>query len=143
MALDQIAIRRANASFYEAFERLDLDAMSNLWARSVIVSCVHPGWDIVSGYEAVMQSWRMIFEGSGELRVRVEEPVISGGGDHAWVVCREVLYTTVQGTSVENVLTTTNTFVREDGMWRVAHHHAAPILAGRPRAVRVPETVLH
>src|SRR5688572_19635668 len=55
---DGLAIRQANAAFYEAFERLDLDAMSSLWARTVTVTCVHPGWDMVSGYEAVMQSWR-------------------------------------------------------------------------------------
>jgi ketosteroid isomerase-like protein len=141
--MDGIAIRQANAAFYEAFERLDLDAMSNLWARTVPVTCIHPGWDLVVGYEAVMQSWRMIFEGSSEVRLRVEDPTICGGTDHAWLVCRELLFTTVQGSAVENVLTATNTFVREEGQWRIAHHHAAPLLAGRPRAARPTDTVLH
>ena len=140
---DGLAIRQANAAFYEAFERLDLDAMSSLWARTVTVTCVHPGWDMVSGYEAVMQSWRMIFEGTTEMRLRAEDPVITGGPEHAWLVCREVLFTTVQGSGVENVLTATNGFVLEEGVWRIAHHHAAPLLAGRPRSVRVPENILH
>jgi ketosteroid isomerase-like protein len=141
--MDEHAVRQANASFYEAFERLDLEHMQRLWARSVQVTCVHPGWDMVVGYDAVVQSWRMIFEGTSEVRLRVEEPHISGGVDHAWLVCREVLFTTLSGQAVENVLTATNTFVREEGLWKIAHHHAAPLLAGRPRSVRPPETVLH
>jgi ketosteroid isomerase-like protein len=141
--MDEHAIRQANASFYEAFERLDLERMQRLWARSVQVTCVHPGWDMVVGYDAVLQSWRMIFEGTSEVRMRVEDPHISGGADHAWLVCREVLFTTLSGQAVENVLTATNTFVKEEGLWKIAHHHAAPLLAGRPRSVRPPETVLH
>jgi ketosteroid isomerase-like protein len=140
---DGLAIRQANATFYEAFERLDLDAMSNLWARTVTVTCVHPGWDLIVGYEAVMQSWRMIFEGTGEVRVRAEDPVVTVGGDHGWVACRELLFTTVQGSPVENVLIASNAFVREQGTFRIAHHQAGPLLAGRPRVVRTPETVLH
>jgi ketosteroid isomerase-like protein len=141
--MDGIAVRDANASFYDAFEKLDLSVMTSLWARSVTVTCLHPGWDMVVGHEAVMQSWRMIFEGTSEIRMRVEDPHVTAGPDHAWVVCRELLFTTVQGSAVENVMTATNTFVREEGVWRIAHHQAGPLLAGRPRVVRVPENVLH
>ncbi len=59
------------------------------------------------------------------------------GADVGWVLCREILLTTVQGSDVENAMTAINTFVLEDGVWRIAHHHASPALgrscAQRPR----------
>lgn len=137
------AIREANAAFYQAFEKLDLEAMSSLWARRATVTCIHPGWDLIVGYEAVMQSWRMIFEGTGEVRVRSEDAVITTSDSHGWLTCRELLFTTLQGSAVENVLTATNGYVKEDGVFRIAHHHAAPLLSGRPRAPRTPDTILH
>lgn len=141
--MTQHALRAANQAFYAAFERLDLDAMANLWAREVHVSCVHPGWDLVLGYEAVMQSWRTIFEGTSELHFRTEDAQVTAGTNMGWVVSRELLSTTVQGMPVENSLSAVNTFVLEQGVWRVAHHHAAPLLAGKPRAAKKPDVVLH
>ncbi len=141
--MTQHAVRTANIAFYDAFTRLDLEAMSNLWAKRTPVTCVHPGWDLVLGYEAVMQSWRAIFDGTSEIRFRVEEPQVTCVGEAGWVVCRELLYTTVGGTPLENVMTAINTFVLEDGAFRIAHHHAAPLLAGKPRSVRPPDTQLH
>jgi ketosteroid isomerase-like protein len=141
--MTQHALRSANQAFYAAFERLDLEAMTNLWARSVPVSCVHPGWDIVLGYEAVMQSWRAIFEGTSEIHFRSEDAQVTASATSGWVVSREVLSTVVQGMPVENTLSACNVFVLEEGVWRVAHHHAAPLLAGKPRAARKPDVVLH
>jgi len=141
--MTQHALRAANQAFYAAFERLDLEAMTNLWARDVPVSCVHPGWDLVLGHEAVMQSWRSIFEGTSELHFRSEELQVTAGAEMGWAVSREVLSTTVQGMPVENTLTAVNTFVLEQGVWRVAHHHAAPLLGGKPRSPRKPDVVLH
>ena len=141
--MSQHALRAANAAFYAAFERLDYDAMAALWARSVQVSCVHPGWDLVLGYDAVMQSWRGIFDGTSEIHFRSEDMQVTAGSGMGWVVSRETLSTSVQGLPVENTLSTINTYVLESGVWRIAHHHAAPLLAGKPRSARKPEVVLH
>ena len=141
--MTQHALRAANQAFYAAFERLDLETMTNLWARGVQISCVHPGWDLVLGHEAVMQSWRMIFEGTSEIHFRSEDAQVTAGSEMGWVVSREVLSTTVEGLLVENTVTALNTFVLEEGIWRIAHHHAAPLLAGKPRFARRPDVILH
>ena len=141
--MSQHALRAANAAFYAAFQRLDLEAMGNLWARGVQVSCVHPGWDLVLGYDAVMQSWKGIFDGTSEIHFRSEDAQITAGTTMGWVVSREILSTTVQSMTVENTLSTINTFVLESGVWRIAHHHAAPLLAGKPRSSRRSDVVLH
>jgi ketosteroid isomerase-like protein len=141
--MSQPALRAANDAFYAAFESLDIERMTQLWSRATNVTCVHPGWDLLIGHEAVMQSWRGIFEGTREIRFRVEVGSITVGSDMGWVLCREILLTTVQGSEVENAMTAINTFVLEDGNWRVAHHHASPVLAGRAQRQRPPEPLLH
>jgi ketosteroid isomerase-like protein len=141
--MPEAALREANAAFYEAFQQLDLERMGSLWAKKAPVTCVHPGWDIVVGLRAVLESWRAIFEGTGEIRFHTEDSHVTVQGEVGWVVSREVLRTEVQGSPVENTLTAVNVFVREDDAWRIAHHHAGPILAGRPRSVRPRDVVLH
>ena len=109
----------ANASFYAAFAAKDLEAMDRLWAQRVPVTCIHPGWNVLAGREAVMASWRAILSNP-------EQPRIVGGGasvqllgDVAIVTCRELV--------AGNPLAATNVFVREDGAWRLLHHHAGPV----------------
>ncbi len=141
--MSQPALRAANEAFYAAFESLDLERMTQLWAQKTTITCVHPGWDLLIGHDAVMQSFRGIFEGTHEMRFRVEVGAITAGTDLGWVLCREILLTTVQGAEVENAMTAINTFVLEEGTWRIAHHHASPVLAGRAQRPRPPESVLH
>ena len=141
--MSHAALRAANEAFYAAFESLDIDRMTQLWARKANVTCVHPGWDVLIGHEAVMQSWRGIFEGTREIRFRAEVASITVGADLGWVVCREILLTTVQGSDVENAMTAINTFALEEGQWRIAHHHASPVLAGRSQRQRPPDPLLH
>jgi ketosteroid isomerase-like protein len=113
---EEISVLDANSAFYRAFVRRDLQAMEKLWAVGSPVACLHPGWDILRGRDAVMESWRTLIEG--------ETPAISCAaasahvaGDVAWVVCRE----RIQGGPV---LAATNVFVREDGAWRLCLHQA-------------------
>ncbi len=142
--MTQHALRAANEAFYAAFASLDHERMTDLWARNTNVTCVHPGWDLVIGPEAVAQSFRSVFEGTSQIQFRIEIASITAGPTLGWVVCREILLTDVQGMPVENAMTAINTFVLEDNVWRVAHHHTAPMLAGRsPQRGRSPETILH
>ena len=63
MTADERAVLAANAAFYRAFAERDVAAMDALWARSTPVACIHPGWQVLNGREAVMASWRGILAG--------------------------------------------------------------------------------
>ena len=58
MSID--AILFANETYYAAFAEHDFDAMDDLWARSVPVACIHPGWHALDDRDKVMESWRAI-----------------------------------------------------------------------------------
>ena len=115
---DDDDVLAANRAFYEAFRGEDLDAMETLWARAAPVACVHPGWPPLVGRDEVMESWQGILS-SGAPPIRAESASVQRLGDVAYVLCYEV----VPG----GRLIATNVFVREDGAWRMVHHHAGPV----------------
>ena len=122
MPHEDLDVLAANAAFYRAFAERDLGAMDALWARAVRVACTHPGWRVLHGRDAVMESWRAILDGPDAPDITcARESVIPGDG-MAVVVCVESL----RGGS----LAATNVFVREAGEWRMVHHHAGPIAPG-------------
>jgi len=113
------ALLAANDSFYRAFNQRDLEAMDMLWSQSADVTCIHPGWNLLSGREDVMESWEAIMSNPAQPRM------VSGGatpqihGEWAVVVCREF----VGGMP----LIATNVFVREGFDWRLVHHHGSSV----------------
>lgn len=113
------AIIAANQAFYLAFVERDVETMAGLWARREDVCCIHPGWEAIGEYSAVIESWRTIFNNPEIPVIRCRNESVALFGDSAVVVCYEVLD--------EDILIATNIFVREDDEWKIVHHHAGPI----------------
>ncbi len=125
------AVLAANHQFYKAFFSSDLAAMNALWAQHHPVACIHPGWLPLGDRDAVMASWRGIFAGGGPLSMHCRDATALVFGEHALVVCLEV----IEG----NVLAATNAFVREDGTWRMVHHQSGPVTRRDPmRTAQAP-----
>jgi ketosteroid isomerase-like protein len=131
MALD--AITEANAGFYRAFEALDLSAMEEVWAHGEHVKCVHPGWPLLTGWEAVRASWETIFLNTQEMRFTLTDVRVAAAGDLAWVTCTENILSDTDGRVGVTSILATNLFERDRGAWRMVHHHASHVL-GRAAA---------
>ena len=117
----------ANQRFYSALENLDFEAMEEIWLHEDWVGCVHPGWELLEGWDAVGESWRRIFENTQRMKVGVSDVRLRVEGDTAWVNCiEEVTSSYASGFSTASVQAT-NIFVRRDGDWRLVHHHASAI----------------
>jgi ketosteroid isomerase-like protein len=130
------AVLFANDAFYAAFAAGDLAAMDEVWAKRAPVSCIHPGWTALDNREAIMASWRGIFAASGGRQtsnIRCVRPEAFLLADAAWVTCYEILS--------NGILIATNVFAREDGAWRMVHHHAAPAPAADVAADAEPTQV--
>jgi SnoaL-like protein len=119
-------LREANARFYRALEGLDLEAMETLWAHEAWVRCVHPGWEILVGWETVRHSWEQIFASTRWLRVTptaIDATVIGAVGV---VACSENITATTEGDVGVAVAQATNVFRMTPDGWRMFHHHASP-----------------
>jgi len=117
-------VLETNQAFYDAHEHKDLPAMEALWERSDRVTCVHPGWPILRGWSAVLQSWRQIFAGPGHNQFILTNLSVSVEGDIAWVTVDENL---VDG-AASGTIAATNMFARSGDQWRLIVHHGSPVM---------------
>jgi ketosteroid isomerase-like protein len=117
---DQDAVLAANLEFYRAFAARDLAAMDALWAQRAPVACLHPGWTALKDRGAIIESWAGILSNPGVPRISCFDEHAFLYGDVALVLCEEEL----EG----GTLAASNLFVREDGLWRIAHHQAGQIV---------------
>jgi ketosteroid isomerase-like protein len=124
------AVEEANLRFYRAFESMDIAEMERVWVRRDYVRCVHPGWALLEGWDAVRQSWQTIFKNSGEMRFSLSEVRARVDGSLAWVTCTENILSEARGTIAVTALLATNVFERHGREWLVVHHHASHIMAG-------------
>ncbi len=119
----ELDVLDANAAFYRAFAARDADAMAALWAQAHPVSCIHPGWDVLDGRDAVLASWVSILESGGAPEIACSVAEARVVGNVAWVTCHEVIG--------NGRLAATNVFVLEGGAWRMVHHQATPMTPPR------------
>jgi ketosteroid isomerase-like protein len=115
----------AEAAFYEAFMKHDLEAMMAVWADDDEVYCVHPRGPRIVGVAAVRESWRHIF-GSAQ---NVQFHVRSQHQMQAMMVSVHSVYeqfTTADESRARNCILATNIYVRTDRGWRMMVHHASP-----------------
>jgi ketosteroid isomerase-like protein len=121
----------ANAAFYECFEALDLDRMSELWDHGDAVYCVHPGSEVILGWPAVARSWAAIFASTSYLQFIVTDVRVRLAGSAGVVTCTENI---LSGTGQDGHLgaakaVATNVFVRSPGgAWLLVAHHGSPVL---------------
>ena len=116
----------ANASFYESLESFDLARMKSLWFRSDGVRCVHPGWEAIDGYDAVIDSWDQVFRNTGWMRVTPTNVVTHRLGDLGLVYCAENITAKHDDDVGVAVTMATNVFRRTEDGWRMFLHHASP-----------------
>lgn len=117
--MSERAILDANDAFYAAFSSGDVGAMDAQWARHAAVSCAHPSWDLLIGRRDVMASWLAILSGGAPTNVRCEDPRAVVSAELGVVTCTESIG--------EARVFATNVFVKEDGEWRIVHHHGGRV----------------
>lgn len=124
---DYAAVREANRGFYEALERLDLQAMERVWLTEDWVKCIHPGWEMITGWPNIRRSWAVIFDSTQAMRIILTDISVHVIGDVAWVSCLENITAYHDGGMSPGLAQATNIFLRRQGEWFLVHHHASPV----------------
>jgi ketosteroid isomerase-like protein len=123
----EVEVKAANQEFYKTLDTASLEAMDQIWLHEDWVRCVHPGWDVLTGWKEVRESWDRIFQGDQKMRVSTDEVSVCPIGDVALVTCVENIMI-FQGADFDSMQAiATNIFINRDGRWLMAHHHASAI----------------
>ncbi|MFF8610302.1 nuclear transport factor 2 family protein [Streptomyces sp. NPDC015346] len=134
---DTEAVEAANTAFYEAMERGDFDEVSELWLDdgATPISCVHPGWPVLSGRGEVLRSYALIMANTEYIQFFLTDVKVSLAGDVAVVTCTENILSggpaedgAELGPLVGQLVVATNVFRRTFEGWRIWSHHGSPVL---------------
>lgn len=153
-------VELANTAFYEALERGDFDELSDLWLDTdaapepadpdgrddediaedgdgAPISCVHPGWPVLTGRGEVLRSYALIMANTEYIQFFLTDVHVGVAGDTALVTCTENILSGGPppegggelGPLVGQLVVATNVFRRTVDGWKLWSHHASPVLA--------------
>lgn len=124
-------INKINAEFYNAFENLSIETMNRIWKHGDDVVCIHPGWDLFTGWLAVKESWITIFNNTEKIRFVITNTKVRLFDNNiaAVVVCLENIETTLEnGQGIKIGVNATNIFEQYGlNKWLLIHHHGSPV----------------
>jgi hypothetical protein len=123
-------VNNTNTEFYRAFENLSIEMMDNLWKHDENVICIHPGWDLFTGWLAIRESWITIFSNTEMIRFSITNTKVRIFDKVAVVVCVENIETTLaDGRVIRIGVIATNIFERDEQLnqWLLIHHHGSPV----------------
>ncbi|MGQ0793571.1 MAG: YybH family protein [Deltaproteobacteria bacterium] len=125
---DYEAVLEVNQSFYKALAARDLALMERVWVKDHTAGCVHPGWIMLQGWEAIRQSWENVFDPEDQLDIKLLNVSAEVRGDVAWVTCVQQITYIKRDPVAVNISQSTNIFERRaGGDWLMTIHHASPI----------------
>ncbi|MDQ0985216.1 nuclear transport factor 2 family protein [Streptomyces sp. V2I9] len=137
-AADIAEVEAANTAFYEALERGNLDALSAGWlpGEDLTVSCVHPGWPVLTGRREVLRSYALIMANTDYIQFFLTDVNVAMTGDTALVTCTENILSggpaeegDALGPLVGRLVVATNVFRHTADGWKLWSHHGSPVLA--------------
>ncbi|MFI7288338.1 nuclear transport factor 2 family protein [Streptomyces anulatus] len=137
-AADIAEVEAANTAFYEALERGDHDELSGRWlpGEDLTVSCVHPGWPVLTGRGDVLRSYALIMANTEYIQFFLTDVNVSMTGDTALVTCTENILSggpaeegNALGPLVGQLVVATNVFRRTADGWKLWSHHGSPVLS--------------
>jgi hypothetical protein len=98
-----------------------MDAMSDVWSHGDEVLCTHPGWVTLRGWSEVAASFYALFSNDASLQFVLTEEKLIQCENVAWVAVDENILGDQSGATVSAL----NIFIRTDGRWLLACHHAS------------------
>jgi uncharacterized protein (TIGR02246 family) len=120
-------VRAASDQFYSALEAMangDASSMADVWSHEDDVTAMHPIGGREAGWEAVSESFAGVASASTKGTVTRSDQIIRVVGDGAYELCTESVSWTFAGEPMSLEGRTTNVYRKEDGEWKMVHHHA-------------------
>ena len=120
-------VRVASDQFYSALDAMangDASSMGEIWSHDDDVTTMHPIGGREEGWDAVNGSWEGVASLSEGGEVTRTDQVIRVIGNAAYELCTESVSMTFAGEPMSLEGRATNVYRKENGEWKVVHHHA-------------------
>ncbi|MBU2444887.1 MAG: nuclear transport factor 2 family protein [Bacteroidetes bacterium] len=118
---------KLNEEFYRAFESLDIKKMEMIWINDENAICIHPGWEIIIGWNKIKESWMRIFTSDSLLKFTIRNPRVSMFSDGGVVSCVEEIFVSSRERISQTFIASTNIFRKTDAGLKLIYHHSSPI----------------
>jgi ketosteroid isomerase-like protein len=120
-------VRAASDRFYSALEAMangDARSMAAIWSHEDDVTTMHPIGGREEGWDAVRGSWEGVASASTDGTLTRSDQVIRVIGNAAYELCTESVSWTFAGEPMSLEGRATNVYRKEQGEWKIVHHHA-------------------
>jgi ketosteroid isomerase-like protein len=120
-------VREASARFYAALSRMaqgTVGAMDDIWSRHAGSTAMHPIAGREVGWESVKNSFDQFAQIATAGQVALKDQWIRVLGDVAYEIGVEYGGGTLGGIPATWEHRVTNIYHREDGTWKMVHHHS-------------------
>ncbi len=138
---EEAEVEKVSGSFYSAFENLSIGMMERVWSHNDNVTCIHPGWEMFTGWLAVRDSWITIFQNTESIKLVITNARMRIIGKAVIVVCLENIESTVGSRRTKFGVIATNVFEqfasRNGQAWRMIHHHGSPVANYMPPNISI------
>ncbi len=119
-------VRAASARFYAALNAMiqgDSSSMEGAWWHEPSVTAMHPIGGSTLGWDAVEDSFAQVAKLSSGGEVKIRDQRIVAGSDMAYELGFEDGSVTMAGTPTVIDHRVTNIYRKQEGEWRLVHHH--------------------
>jgi uncharacterized protein (TIGR02246 family) len=119
-------VREASRQFYAALNRMangDSGAMADIWSRSATVTVMHPIGGREVGWDAVRASFEQVAQVASDGKVEIRDQLVHVAGDLAYEMGVEQGHLKLGGHHAAIEHRVTNIYQRQDGAWKMVHHH--------------------
>jgi len=119
-------VLQASRAFYNALTRMaegDSSSMAGIWSHGEAVTAMHPIGGLNTGWPSVEASFAQVASAASGGHIGLEDQVIRVHGDVAYEMGTERGEATLGGERIPIDWRVTNVYQRENGTWKIVHHH--------------------
>lgn len=119
-------IRQASEQFYAALTEMangEVSSMSAVWSHNNDVTALHPIGVRNEGWDEIRATFEQVASIASGGQVQLRDQMIQVGTDLAYEVGIEEVEMTLAGEQFSFSQRVTNIYRRENGAWKMIHHH--------------------
>ena len=119
-------VREASKKFYAGLNRMangESNTLAAAWSQNGNAVAMHPIGGREVGWKAVEKSFNQVAGVASEGKIELKDQLIQVLGDAAYEVGIEKAQFKIGGQMVKGEIRVTNIYQKENGSWKMVHHH--------------------